>query len=60
MKVKVYLIDKEDKPVFCGVFSEKQKARESDFIFIDRVLKEHEEDLFQWCEKNNIPIYGHI
>ena len=46
MKVKVYLIDKEDKPVFCGVFSEKQKARESDFIFIDRVLKEHEEDLF--------------
>lgn len=26
----------------------------------DPEIHEHEEDLFQWCEKNNIPIYGHI
>jgi hypothetical protein len=26
----------------------------------DPEIHEHEEDLFQRCEKNNIPVYGHI
>ena len=26
----------------------------------DPEIHEHEEDLFKWCEKNNIPVYGHI
>ena len=26
----------------------------------DPEIHEHEEELFQWCEKNNIPVYGHI
>ena len=26
----------------------------------DPEIHEHEEDFFKWCEKNNIPVYGHI
>ena len=26
----------------------------------DPEIHEHEKELFKWCEKNNIPVYGHI
>lgn len=26
----------------------------------DPEIHEHKSELFQWCEKNNIPVYGHI
>lgn len=46
MKVKVYFRGKDNKPMFSCVFSEKQKVTETDFQFIERVVKIHEEELF--------------
>lgn len=46
MKVKFFMKGKNGLPVFCCMYSEKQKIKESDFAFVERVLKKHEEDLF--------------